>query len=259
MLIAMNRFSTARRHERGATLTGYALLMSGLVVISLGAIGAMNESSEAVLTDTGASVGNPRLSVEETKANPVPGPPPWVGARGDGTCSAGFDGCPLGTRLAFNPANFEPPGLSGDILWGGSADNVDFATLGDDATAFVMIETVVQLNGEWQPPQGDSDGNPGPILAQPGDKVCTYIVHASPIANDHDFSFGIDFQGEVLGTAYNSEFGADPVFQATGATFPVSNYIEAEDDFEISGASLGGIELKNNAGSYDEIRVFVRC
>lgn len=255
----MNCFPSTRRVERGTTLTGYALLMASLVVISLGAITAMNESSEAVLSDTGDAVGNPRLSVAETKANPVPSPPPWVGARGEGTCSAGYDGCPLATTLSVDPAAYEPPNLNGNVQWGGSAENVDFTNLSDDNNAFVMLETVVQLNGEWQPPQGDSDASPSPILAQPGDKICTYVVHAAPLTTDGDFDFDIDFQGEILGTAFNSDFGVDPVFTAPGASYPAANYIEGDDDFDISGVKFDGKHLKNLATAYDQVRVFVRC
>lgn len=258
MFASMNCFRRAR-NERGATLTGYALLMSGLVVISLGAIQAMNTSSDAVLSDTGDAVGNPRLSVEETKTNPVPSPPPWVGARGEGTCSAGYDGCPLGTAIAFDPASYEPPGLSGDIVYGGAAQDVDFTNLHDDSVASVYLETVVQLNGEWQPPQTDPDGSPAPVTVQPGELVCTYIVHASPVTAGMKYDFTIDFQGEVLGTAYNSDFDVDPVFAASGTSFPAANYVEGDDGFNVSANQLDVNDFKGDPPSYDEIRVFVRC
>lgn len=258
MLTAMNCFPSAHRSERGATLTGYTLLMAGLVVISLGAIKLVNESSDAVLTDTGSSIGNPRLSAEDTKAAPAPAAPPW--AVGDtGYCTPGFDGCPLATTLAVDPAAYEPPDLNGDVQWGASAENVDFTSLSDDNKAFIMLETVVQLNGEWQPPQSDPDASPAPALGLPGDNICTYIVHAAPLTINVDFDFDIKFQGEVLGTAYNSDFGVDPVFTAPGASYPAANYVEGDDDFDISGIAFDGKHFKNTATEHDQIRIFVRC
>jgi Flp pilus assembly pilin Flp len=257
MSASMNCFRRAR-DERGATLTGYTLLMAGLVVVSVGAIRLVNESSDAVLSDTGSSIGNPRVSVEAVKAAPAPAAPPWA-VSDTGYCTPGFDGCPLGTTLAVDPAAYQPPNMSGDIQWGGTAESIDFANLADDAGAFVMLESVVQLNGEWQPPQSDSDTNPAPVLVQPGENVCTYVVHAAPLTGTGDFNFDIQFQGEVLGTAYNSDFDVDSVFTASGATYPAANYIEASDNFDISGGSLTANGLQNNLNATDEIRVFVRC
>lgn len=262
MLSSMKRFlrgaDARRRNERGVTLTGYGLLMSSLVVVSLGAIELMNTSSNTVLSNTGASVGNPRPSVSETKTDAVPTAPPWVGARGDGTCSAGFDGCPLGVTLAADPTLYQPPSMSGAVLWAGSAAGVDFSNLRDDAAASVSLESVVQLNGEWQPPLTDPDGNPTAVVAQPGDLVCTYLIHASPTV-PNTFVFDVQFQGEILGTAYNSDFAPDPVFAAPGTSIPAGNYLEGGDDFDIAGNTLTVHGMANAAYEYDEIRVFVRC
>lgn len=263
MLASMKRFSRANIGQRGATLTGYGLLMAGIVVVSLGAIEAVNTSSETVLADTASSVGTPRASVDETKANPVPGAPPWVGANGPGLCSAGHDGCALGTKVAVNPADYEPPFISGDVVWAGSAEGVDLSTMQSDTQGFMFLESVVQVNGEWEPPQSDPDGNPNVSGVLPGDLVCTYIIHTSPStpnASEYKFHMDIDFQGEVLGTAYNSEFAVDPIFKGTGTSTPAANYLEiGTDDYNISSNNLEVHDFFTAANTFDEIRVFVKC
>lgn len=261
MIVPMKRFLRSRRAERGATLTGYALLTAGLVVVSLSAIEGVNQSSQTVLGDTATSVGTPRPSVESTKQAPVAAAPPWATPSGAGYCSPGLDGCPLGTKLAVNPDDYAPPAIGGDANWAGSADGVDFTSVHDDSLGQIYLESVVQVNGEWQPPQGDSYGSPITGV-QPGDLVCMYLIHTSPATNPGQtkFHMDIDFGGPVLGTASNSNFGVDPVFASDGSTIPANNYLESgSDEFQISGNQLTVHDFYTYANNYDQVRVFVKC
>lgn len=68
--------------QRGATLTGYALLMSAMVAVSLGALRGLDEGSTEVLEATGDSIGEARptrdqlaLLVTEEDPNDITGPP----------------------------------------------------------------------------------------------------------------------------------------------------------------------------------------
>lgn len=70
----MKRFLRSRSAERGATLTGYALLTAGLVTVSLGAIEAVNRSSQTVLSATAASVGTPPPRLAELKGDQIAAP-----------------------------------------------------------------------------------------------------------------------------------------------------------------------------------------
>lgn len=49
-----------RLRQRGATLTGYALIMAGMVAVSLGAVEGLDRGSTEVLENTGASIGESR-------------------------------------------------------------------------------------------------------------------------------------------------------------------------------------------------------
>ena len=262
MTVSMKRFLRPRCAERGATLTGYALLTAGLVVVSIGAIQGVNASSQTVLGETASSVGTPRPSVSDTKTAAVDAAPSWATPPGAGLCSPGHDGCKLGVKLTVNPDDYAPLSMGGDANWAGSADGVDLTTVHDDSLGQVYLESVVQVNGEWQPPQSDSDGSPGVTGVQPGDLVCTYLIHTSPAISPGQTKFHMDleFGGPVLGTASNSNFAVDSVFASEGSTIPASNYLEGgTDEFEMSGNQLTVHDFYTDANAYDQVRVFVKC
>lgn len=55
--------------ERGATLTGYALIMAGMVTVSLGAVQGLDRGSTEVLESTGDSIGESRPTRDELAAS----------------------------------------------------------------------------------------------------------------------------------------------------------------------------------------------
>ncbi len=81
--------STGRRSERGATLSGYALTMSVMVVVALGTISALETNSEDFLENTGDKIGEPRESAEVAVSN-------IQQSYGNGN-STGSGGAPIGT------------------------------------------------------------------------------------------------------------------------------------------------------------------
>lgn len=59
--------------QRGATLTGYAMALTLLVVMALGSIAALEQSSEDFLTESGTSIGSPRASSVEAARSQLDG------------------------------------------------------------------------------------------------------------------------------------------------------------------------------------------
>lgn len=54
--------------QRGSTLTGYSLLVVAFTVVSLGAVAALDRSSNEFLTNTGDSIGDPRAKTADLAA-----------------------------------------------------------------------------------------------------------------------------------------------------------------------------------------------
>ncbi len=259
MTISMKRLPCAARKQRGATLTGYALLMAGIVVVSLGAIEAVNQSSQTVLGETAVSVGTPRPSVSDTKTNDVGAAPPWVGARGNGTCTAGLDGCPLGVQQPFDPLSDQPiqAPLSNTFTAPANLDD-----LRDPLTAFIGQESKVQLNGEWTPPNGDF-GSATPITLQPGEVVCSFMIHARSIGVNGSYASLFDFPGEIVGTAYdtnvsNNRKDTNDTFAHPDINLPNTARLTGGDNFTYSGNTLA-INFGTNTSGRDALRVFTRC
>jgi len=50
----------SKKSQRGAALTGYAILLSSFTVVSIGAIQGLNDSSDAYLTETSVEIAAPR-------------------------------------------------------------------------------------------------------------------------------------------------------------------------------------------------------
>lgn len=256
----MKRFSRGARYQRGATLTGYALLMSGIVVVSLGAIEAVNQSSQTVLGETAVSVGTPRPGVEQTKTADVGSPPPWVGSRGPGSCSAGLDGCPLGEQLPFSPSANQPTQtpIANYLL-----PPVDLDQQRDPLTPFVVQESMVRLNGEWIPPDGDFAFET-PVTLQPGDVVCSFMIHArSDGVNSGDYISDFTFQGEILGTAYDTDSSdnrndTSELFGHPDINLPNNAKLTGSDSFTYSGNTLS-VDFGTNSSGRDGVRVFTRC
>lgn len=256
----MKRFLGGSRKERGATLTGYALLMSAIVVVSLGAIEAVNQSSQTVLGETAVSVGTPRESVSATKTGDVGSAPPWVGARGDGFCTAGLDGCPLGEQLPFDPLAHTPTQAPVENHFFPPANMDD---LRDPLTPFIGQESKVRLNGEWTPPDGDF-GAATPVDLQPGDVICTFIIHArSDGAVSGSYNSIFDFQGEILGTAYdsnstNNRNDTNETFAHPDINLSSNGKLTGTDSFTYSGNTLA-VNFGTNSSGRDNLRVFTRC
>ena len=251
MTVSMKRFLRQRSAERGATLTGYALLTAGLVVVSLGAIQGVNTSSQTVLDDTASSVGTPRASVSATKTGTVAAAPSWATPSGVGYCSPGLDGCPLGVPLPFNPSDHVPTmdtiPATGSPFGPPALPNNNLQQVHDPAKVFVAQESLVQLNGDWIPPDGDkpASGSPAtPTGVLPGDKVCSFIVHVSP-GNPYsgtNFAATIEFQGLILGTAYNKNTThideTTDTFGSPDISLANQPKLENSDKFDYSGNTL---------------------
>jgi Flp pilus assembly pilin Flp len=262
----MKRFLRRRSAERGATLIGYAVLTAVLVVASLSGIQAVDQSSQTVLGDTASSVGTPRPSVSATKTAPVSAAPPWATPTGAGYCSPGLDGCPLGAQLPFNPSDHVPTmdtiPSTGPVA-PPALPNDDLDLVNSQVDVYVVQESLVQMNGEWTPPDGDDplSGTPmTPTGVLPGAKICSFIVHTSPGSGTYTYVASIQFQGQILGTAYDSNLGqTGDTFASPDLTLASSADLESgEDNFSVAGDTLN-IQFETSKKSNDELRVFVAC
>lgn len=275
----MKRSSTVPLAQRGATVTGYGLLLSAIVAMSMGAIQAVNRSAETVLTDAALSVGSPMPPKEEVLATPVPKNPSAAPTRTPTPQTPPAKKDPFskpyqapdpsfGIPMPFNADDYSPK-VQGDAKWGGSAANKDLTSAAhkSDRDVFVFLENVVAMTKPWTPPTGGADGDSEPIAANPGDLICSYLVHGSPASKSNvKYNFKLKIEGEIIGTAYNSNFDTgDNIFAAYGATYPADNNLDFDQDsYSIKHKDKGtdefkGDALKTNLGDYDQIRIFVRC
>jgi hypothetical protein len=276
MVTPMKRVLSGRQTERGDTLTGYALITSLLLVVSITGIQALNTSGGIVLADTATSVGNPRPPVEDVKTQPVPDAPAWAVSPDDGLCTPGIDGCPLGVqqvpldRDAHRPLVGIPPLPAPDL----PASDFNNIFDPDPVTGiFVAQESQVLLNGEFTPPSGDKPASGGeqiPATAQPGDMICSFIVHVSPGSGNGNVKYGlllpvtVTFDSPIIGTAYDSGtdnnartslnglFG-DPDLQYRTAK------LASGDKYSYSGNTLTLEPFNASNGGKDQVRVFTLC
>lgn len=68
----------ARQAERGATATGYALVVASLITVSIAVIQTLQTNSGEFLESTGSEVGTPRLPSDEAVTSLLPPPPAFA-------------------------------------------------------------------------------------------------------------------------------------------------------------------------------------
>ena len=68
----------ARKAERGATATGYALVVASLITVSLAVIQTLQTNSGEFLENSGSEVGTPRLPAEDVVTSLLPPPPAFA-------------------------------------------------------------------------------------------------------------------------------------------------------------------------------------
>lgn len=68
----------ARQAERGATATGYALVVASLITVSIAVIQTLQTNSGEFLENTGSEIGTPRLPSDEAVTSLLPPPPAFA-------------------------------------------------------------------------------------------------------------------------------------------------------------------------------------
>lgn len=159
-----------------------------------------------------------------------------------------------------DPAPYVPPipdpptpTITGEGNFVGAVpDGTDFSPDGDfesDDTVFVFSESVIVL---------DSDTTIDGTVVPAGTAVCSYIVWYDPVSNN-DVAATIDFGAPIIGGARSAtELAASNEFAAPGITYDYSRAWEGDDEFVVSGNSLG-ITPYAVAGNADMLRVFTNC
>ncbi len=128
--------------QRGASLTGYALIMSGMVAVSLGAVEGLDRGSTEVLEATGNSIGEARptrgelaLVIAEDDPGdinpPPPGPTPTYSWQSDYT---GIIQTPNGFCVVDNGGNPQTANCST-----GASGSMEFFDNADDGNDQVQI------------------------------------------------------------------------------------------------------------------------
>ena len=208
-----------RGTQRGATLTGYALIMSGMVAVSLGAVQGLDRGSTEVLEATGDSIGESRPTrdelaeaIEEEDPNPDPDPDPdppatydWgmtyagviqaSGGSGD-ICIVNDGGEPKSATCSTSTGNFE--------FYDNADDDGDLLQLRLDGQCVTRVSTNAATvlepcqNGNadqlWlQTPSGNlaSEGGPGECIdieggVSGGQSLLSYNCHGGA---NQTFSF----------------------------------------------------------------------
>ncbi len=143
-----------RESERGATLAEYGLIVSLVVTVSIGAIGALTDGSGSYLEATGDDIGTPRLE-NELIPNELPPEPDWLPQPpGDGAGPPGDPGlgsppvlnAPLFNSVSGSCFESETPDTDGSQIIGATCDSsLDqvFVAAGPDAN-----NTIVQFQSE---------------------------------------------------------------------------------------------------------------
>ncbi len=135
-----------QQSERGATLAEYGLLVGLVVTVSIGAIGALSDTSGAYLEATSEDIGSPRLE-NELIPNDLPDEPDWLPQPPDGDpgpVDPGVPGVGPGAATVLNAGLFntttgscftsETPDTDGSAVVTAACDS-------SAAQAFVGTET----------------------------------------------------------------------------------------------------------------------
>lgn len=256
-------------YQRGATLTGYALLVALLTVVSLAAIEALGNTSSDYLDETGEQVGAPRPSKFDAGAAGTGGAPAAGGGGGGGPA-----GAPPGPAAAFDPGIAAPASIpaptliAGDVVFptgGAVPPTADLSGTGpwdDDGYSFVFIEA------QWtQPTDLTVTGNSnwgGNFTLVAGTTYCSYIYHFSPIVNEGDSpSTTIDFQYDVVGVAGSQAAleATDDVSPLDGTYAPTSAYahkFENSDQADVNGTEVTFDVFAVTNGA-DNARIITEC
>ncbi len=251
--------------QRGATLTGYALLVALLTVTSLAAIEALGSTSSDYLDETGEQVGTARQSKFDANAG-APG-----GGGGGGGGAPGTGVVPPGPATVFPPGIPTPPGVpaptlvSGDIVFptgGGVPPTADLSGNGpwdDDQYSFIFTEATWTQVGPLT-----VAGETGPIVLQDGVTYCSYIYHFSPVVNEA-FSppTTIDFQHTVVGVAGSTAAmeATDDITPNEGSYAPTSAYphdFENNDNVSVNGSEVT-FDVYAVTNGADNARIITEC
>jgi hypothetical protein len=281
--------------QRGAALTGYALALAAMVVASLGALAALERTSEDYLEGTSEAIGQPReprfVDPPDALAFLPPDSPNSLGGGVATTTTAPTTtttttttatstttvdpNVPTEFAMGAKSAAPTPDKLDGDIIGIGpyppGADlSWDGADYDDDEFFYFFEEGRVVLDSAWVVP-----GSSPSVTLAAGEAVCGYYVHYSPVSGTdvEPDKVKIEFDFPVVGFV-GTDVGLSQTDNWMGGELPPSapaqwdegrRGLESNDEVKIKKA--GGIDdakveldkFETTFNYSDDIRIFTRC
>lgn len=246
-------------NERGATLTGYALSLALLVVMSLGSIKVLESSGETYLIETGSKIGEPRPTFDEmTYTGTGSGTPPSTTPTTTPTTpspTANPQGTVTNAPLAFGPQ----VNAFGTYPTNNNLNCKKPCPYTSDSEVFVFGEGKIELTSPWVVP-----GTNPEVILDAGDAVCVYYLHFSPNTTKATIqNVEVNFNGTVLSVIGDNK-GLDETDGWSGGTTPTANYqynreLDNKETPSINDTSISFNRLRDNLGRQDNARIFVEC
>jgi hypothetical protein len=125
------------------------------------------------------------------------------------------------------------------------------------AEGIATTQTDVELRSftDATPVPGDS---PDTQTLSTGTRVCTYLVHADPVAATTEFDAELDFGVVPLGFALTTaDLEATDQFQVDGVDLEPDGI--GSTDFVTVDGTVITVDLASSAGTRDQVRIFIPC
>ncbi len=246
-------------NQRGVTLTGYALVLALLVVVSLGAIEAMQSSTSNVIDLTATDIGQPRATLDELRRNPNP-----VGAVDPLNPPPG----PTPDPLLPPSSQPLPPGYSfnGNYQSGyptpGPADLNPGTPYNSDVDAFLFHEGGTVADPAFVVPNA--------VIPPPYTNICSMYLHYTPTTSGTSIGpITVSVPGNILGYAADNDDLDDTDGWIDGTLPGVGNDYRDDRQFESSERDPSNILISGNNfvvnsltaqnNNTDEVRIFFAC
>lgn len=243
--------------QRGVTLTGYAMVLALLVVVSMSAIQALQSETGNAIVATANDIGTPRRTFDELRQNPNPtgainplSPPPG----------------PTPDPLVPPVAQATPPGYSfGGVNYQSGyptppADLDPGTPYNSDSEAYAFSEGGAAADPAFVMPNQQV---PPPYV-----NICSMYIHYTPTTSNNTIGpFSVSVPGDILGYAMtnteldNTDGWIDGTAPATANDYRDDRAFESSEfsNINVSGNTFLVSSLTAQNNNADDVRIFFAC